>query len=318
MTSRAEIASFSASSGDEWEHACSHCFVPLAVERVEPEFTGELCTAFLPQNVHIAKARSASSLIFRGERKILQDPRDNLLFSFYLAGSGGVRQYGREVNLVERTGSFYYSESPYSLRLNSSQEQLVVQVDRSSLQVGDSDLRSITACRIDESSSSSLRLLLAIAGEALRVDAAGSSDRREWEALSEATLILLRSIVDTMRTSEVPDFSQRLGESRLIVRRAAMLFMDTNYTDPHVDPKTVADRLHISRRYLYQVLDDISVTPATYLRDLRLSRAKELLSAGFTVDVAWRRAGFSSITTFRRAFKKKYELAPSMYRVDRR
>ena len=67
--------------------------------------------------------------------------------------------------------------------------------------------------------------------------------------------------------------------------------------------------------YSYRLFrEQLGLTPADYIRRLRLSRAAELLRAGNSrvTDVAFD-LGFSSVDTFTRAFSRTFGLTPSEY-----
>lgn len=58
----------------------------------------------------------------------------------------------------------------------------------------------------------------------------------------------------------------------------------------------------------------VGVSPAKYLRDLRMDAAAERLTNGETVKAVARRIGYATPFAFSEAFKKKFGCSPGMYR----
>jgi transcriptional regulator GlxA family with amidase domain len=68
---------------------------------------------------------------------------------------------------------------------------------------------------------------------------------------------------------------------------------------------------HFSRRFKRE----FGSTPASFVADMRLSEARRLLSVGSaSVENIARSVGFGSADSFRRAFERRFRIAPSSYR----
>ena len=79
--------------------------------------------------------------------------------------------------------------------------------------------------------------------------------------------------------------------------------------DPAFDVRQAAEPLGLSERSLYRKFKELTgLTPAAYLRELRLSHARELLEAGTvrSVDEAAFAVGFEDAPYFARVFYKRY------------
>ncbi|MDL2233121.1 AraC family transcriptional regulator [Ruminococcaceae bacterium OttesenSCG-928-L11] len=93
-------------------------------------------------------------------------------------------------------------------------------------------------------------------------------------------------------------------------------YLDENYDNPDLDVVCVADEFHIAEGYLSQFFkEQTGVNFLTYLINLRMGKAKELLAAatGNIADVAGM-VGYRNVYSFRRAFKRTLGMAPSEYR----
>jgi AraC-like DNA-binding protein len=293
---------------EAWEQACCESFVPLGVDRVEPAFIGRLTTRFLPGGVHVARGTCTVSEIVRGPRLIAREPRDHVLFSYYLSGEGQVEQRGRVAELRAGHGAFYHSDDPYQLRFPTAMEQIVIQVPRAGLgrAAGDLDRLVAHAMRCDESTA--LRVLATMVPTIVDGDP-GDDPPGEGDALAHAIVTLLRSVAERDAALRGP-----VQDSRIALREAVLLDLETHFVDPGLRPADVAARHHISLRLLYSLLEDVELTPAGYMRELRLKAAHRLLGAGGAVgDVAYS-VGFRDVGTFRRAYRRRFGAPPGRTR----
>ncbi|HEY0472808.1 MAG TPA: helix-turn-helix domain-containing protein [Kribbella sp.] len=90
-------------------------------------------------------------------------------------------------------------------------------------------------------------------------------------------------------------------------------FVADNVTDPALDPARVANAHHVSIRLLQALFADIGCSPARYIRELRLARARAMLRLGEPVARAGHLSGFADPGTFTRAFRRRYGCTPSEF-----
>lgn len=138
---------------------------------------------------------------------------------------------------------------------------------------------------------------------------------------SESTDVLaLRSLVDIALTSldgRGANASPEQPPSAGLFR--ARLMVAQNIADERYGPDRLARDLGLSRRSLYNRLGRIGLTPAGFIRQQRLERARaEILSDPdpeiSLVTIALRN-GFSDSANFSRAFKAAYGIPPSKLRT---
>lgn len=96
---------------------------------------------------------------------------------------------------------------------------------------------------------------------------------------------------------------------------AAMQFMDANLETP-VEMSDVADHVHISRRQLERLFRKyVSITPAQFYIELRISRAHALLNeTGMSIAEIAAATGFGTSSQLSTRFKKRYGKPPTAYR----
>ena len=86
--------------------------------------------------------------------------------------------------------------------------------------------------------------------------------------------------------------------------------------DAEYGPDALADTLHLSRRSLYRYLHELTgLTPAAWLRELRLDHARHLMEAGAypTISEVAYASGFASPSYFGKAFGERFGCRPSEY-----
>nr|WP_296487018.1 AraC family transcriptional regulator [uncultured Acetatifactor sp.] len=91
-------------------------------------------------------------------------------------------------------------------------------------------------------------------------------------------------------------------------------YLETMYAKP-VCIQEIAEGLHIDRRYLTTLFRNAyGVPPQTYLLQVRLTQARELLEQGYGVAETAEMTGFTDISNFSRKYKAIYGMCPSAQR----
>ncbi len=99
------------------------------------------------------------------------------------------------------------------------------------------------------------------------------------------------------------------------VRVRVLAFLDANFQDPSLDPRTIAQACGISRSYLYKVFAE-GPSVMEHLRRRRLEAARGLIELGrkdLPITSVAMACGFSSSSEFSRLFKKEFGIKPSHY-----
>ncbi|WP_448548555.1 ATP-binding protein [Thalassotalea fusca] len=91
-------------------------------------------------------------------------------------------------------------------------------------------------------------------------------------------------------------------------------FVAKHYTNPQLEIAEIASHLAMSERQLQRKIRVLlGSTPNHYLKEFRLSKAKEALAMGKPIGHIALDVGFSSQTYFGRCFKEKYDMTPKQY-----
>ena len=104
------------------------------------------------------------------------------------------------------------------------------------------------------------------------------------------------------------------SDNQLIVR--IQTYIDENYGDQSLCLSRISDLFHISESYFsFLFKKTVGVNFSTYLEQIRMTQAKHLLeTADIKITDLYVAVGYNNLTSFRRAFKKKYGVAPNALR----
>ena len=95
----------------------------------------------------------------------------------------------------------------------------------------------------------------------------------------------------------------------------ALEFLEKNYSSDNITNKSLADLCNISEIYFRQLFKkQFAVTPKQYVIDVRIDKAKQLLSDGFMkIGAIAEECGFSNQYHFCRIFKSRIGMTPTEY-----
>ena len=299
---------------EQWQEACSSAFVPLRVRDAlpapagSPRFRAHLDLVQLPGGVSVAGVASSASEVYRSAGVIAEHPRDDVLLSLQLSGTGSVLQDGREARLRPGQAALYDASHPYSLRFaEHSMSEVVLQAPRRLLPRSGQAMADLTARPLPRSAG-----LTALANLMASVNAGGAATvvtsepgRREAELIAEALTTLLRAVL--LPTAR-PATAGLDGEQMRAVLKA---HLDEHFTDPSLSVQSLAATHHVSLRQVHKLFAELGESPGSYLRTRRLAHAHALLLDGESVTTATHRNGFQDSDTFSRAFRRHYGVSPS-------
>ena len=100
----------------------------------------------------------------------------------------------------------------------------------------------------------------------------------------------------------------------------AIRYIESNYQNPKLSNAELAKKSNISEVYFRKIFTETyKTTPKQFIVDIRINKAKQLLSDGFSkVGTVAEQCGFSNQYHFCRLFKEKTGLTPTEYAKQNR
>jgi AraC family transcriptional regulator, positive regulator of tynA and feaB len=302
-----------------YRDAVCKVYMPWSPEyKSDREFQARLAGVNLGPGA-IGRCQLPSLTIVRSKEDIAHSPIDCVYASFVLSGEVNVDQGGRFSFATPGDLVIYDSSLPTILKTRQSQEYeeesqkyedltLVIPKDRLAMisQAGlsanvitrDQMVRPLSSClsflahKMLDSSKDELASLFDACTSLLPV-AAGCLKGRSEDIVDVQSNYLLREILD---------------------------FMNLNIADPNLSPHQAASHVGISARYVHKLFADQGTTFSSYVMAKRLDRVRKDLTLAepkrlpvFLVAYRW---GFTDLSTFFRAFKKKFGCAPGRFRME--
>ena len=109
-----------------------------------------------------------------------------------------------------------------------------------------------------------------------------------------------------------------LRPEQYVFIRQSKAFMQ-KYHAEKVELNDLAQAAFMSRFHYVRIFKQIyGVTPRSYLRDLRISKAKTLIEQGCSITDTCFEVGYESVTTFSSVFKKCVGLTPKAYQKQQK
>jgi len=95
----------------------------------------------------------------------------------------------------------------------------------------------------------------------------------------------------------------------------AVKYLENNYSLPNLTNKILAEQCNISEVYFRRLFtEQYGVTPRQYIIDIRINKAKQLLTDGILkINIVSEECGFSNPYHFSRLFKEKTGKTPTEY-----
>lgn len=241
------------------------------------------------------------------------DGDDSLVLAIMRKGRSAVTQAGRETVFGDGDALLWSVEKPGIYRNLSAVELLCLKLPRNGLMSTVTDLDTMMMSTIP-ASSEALRLLTSYV-YVLDDDPAPLTP--EMQALSVAHIHDLASLaLGAGREASVIAQARGLRAARLYRIKTDVI---ANLARAELNVEDLAVRHGISPRYIRSLFDEDHTTFSDFLREQRLRRARRLLSDPASADHSIGRiahdCGFSSVSYFNQAFRRRYGMTPSDVRA---
>lgn len=218
------------------------------------------------------------------------------------------RQMGREVRCDPGGFILERGHEPYRFAYDTANELSVLKISKRSLAEKVRDPDRFCARTID--SRSGLPALFTAMMQQLH--SLPLSEGRAAEVLGRQMVeVLALALDETAGDDHQVRTSVRAGH----LRRAEQV-VRKHLCNPALSPEFVADACGISKRYLHELFGDTNQTVSQFIRDERLTAARDMIasSPALTMAEISYRFGFSDQAQFSRLFKARFDIAPSEWR----
>jgi AraC-like DNA-binding protein len=292
---------------------CAHLDAADLTPANEAGFDAELRSGTLGP-LRVVRMSCGRSFIDRTSRHISPGPDRTFSFMLQVRGQGVFAHYGHEVVLGAGDITLCDSAAPHSYHVDDGSEVVMLRVPVSVLK--------------EHLPSPEL-----FCGRLLRANA----------GLTGAVAAMTLSLCAQLETGLVPDFQNRVAHHllQLIATSYAMafdsvigapavvngrhaqvkLYIEQHLRDPQLSPRSIAEHLQLSSRYLRMIFAATRETASAYILRRRLEEcareiADERWRARSITEIAfsW---GFNSAPHFTRTFRARYGMSPRLYRRTR-
>ncbi|MFJ3928326.1 helix-turn-helix domain-containing protein [Streptomyces sp. NPDC090022] len=264
-------------------------------------------------DVQIVVAAGGPHEAIRPARAIRPGPGAYLHLFRPLSGGIGVHQDGREGHAVAPQIVCCDSTRPYQLFLPRPFRLVEVLLPHRQIGMPPADTAKLTATAWCGRMGAGALLSQLLAG----LDEHGTE--------IHSALDRVGGTIAGLAAAVLADRLRNLAAEDEVARHDLMLhiqaYIRERLSDPALTPHAVAERHHISLRYLQRIFQENGTSPARWIREERLARCRsELLDARLDhlpVGVIGERAGLFQASHFSRLFRDRYGVTPRGYRTMR-
>jgi AraC family transcriptional regulator, positive regulator of tynA and feaB len=252
-----------------------------------------------------ARIASQAQTNSRQWHEIRRNPVEYCFANFQLEGSCVVRQDGREALVGPGNFSVVDTTRPFLLDFREDWSALSFRIPRHQL-----------TSRLTEPRLATARAVRGDTGLGLVASRFAQSLDQLTEDVSVETQEGLSTALNSVIALALGATFESKDADRASVREALRQTVETYIADhlanPELTPESIATRFGISRRTLYSVFEDNSLSVVSLIREQRLLRsARDLLTAksGNVLAIAMR-WGFNDASHFSRLFKSRFGVSP--------
>jgi AraC-like DNA-binding protein len=310
------MSTLTAASAEEWAQVCSDSFAPCGIDRVASDFRGTVDVSVYSPATAVVRLASEPMDVLRSRRHVIGAPRsDYMLLLHQRGGPGLLEQNGQCAEVRVGQAVLWDASRPYRFRFPTAIAQTVLKVSHEEVRHWFGDARELCV-RPLPSSLPTLRVLSAFLRELAEVEDELQDPLQRVELAHTAGELLATAL----RSADGAGAPQAAGRQALL--RLMRDFVRENLADPLLGPEAIAEQHRVSVRYVTSLFRDLGTSPAAYVREQRLERARRALHdprrRELGIAAVAGLCGFTDATTFTRAFRRAYGVTPAEYRFGER
>ena len=232
---------------------------------------------------------------------------------FYVAltqkGHQVVEQRGQRLAYGPGTATLFSASDPYTLRNHEPHRAFYLEIPRAALAQRREPSEPMVTASIGTTYGMGRIVANLCASMVLEADTLSERTRGR---LGDRLIDMLALALDCPPGGDVPAGEASLRSERL---RQVMQFIDANIGNPLLNPERVALAHQMSVRSLHYLFKGTGSSVSEFIWERRLERCRDALQMpaqrGATVTEIALAAGFSSMSHFNSAFKRRYGVTPS-------
>lgn len=264
--------------------------------------------------VGIARLTCGSGSMIRAARHIGHAPTRTYAILLQLAGTARFAQYGHDAGLHEGDVALCDTGAPYALHLEDGAELALLRAPAPILKEHLPTPEYFCGRRLAAADGVTCALAAVTTSLCARLETALAPDFQDRYA---------RHLLDMIATSYAVAFDQVVTASSITSGRHAKvkLFIEQNLRDPELSPRSIAERLRLSSRYLRMIFAAGNEKVSAYILRRRLEECARQMAdprwRGHSITeiaFAW---GFNSAPHFTRSFRDRYGVSPRSFRRQR-
>ncbi|MBF7684288.1 helix-turn-helix domain-containing protein [Acinetobacter sp. B10A] len=292
---------------DYWQYAISQVFVPLDCAIQSSHFWGTL-DARSCSTLGIVRVKGESQHVERRNKKINANQQDVVLLSLMLKGSMGLVYNQQELNLTQGQFAFYDTTQEYDLNLVQAFDQIVISIPRTEFYRRLGRIRDICGVAFGTNHA-----LYPFTYSYLKEFFSGNT-------LSYQQQDLISDHVLNMMSCMVEDGYQDIRPRKTIfLFEQIQHFILENLHDSRFGIQDVADQFQVSTRYVSKLFQTQDTTFGRFVLSNRLNKSKDALRSTshqmYSIQQIAYSFGFTDMSYFSRAFKRKFDVTPSEVRL---
>lgn len=300
-------------NADEWRDIASQSFVPLSFQRSAAEFTASMDHRQLSPDVSLSKIETQALIIDRTPRLVAKADSDDIHISLQVNAGGSIIQNGHVVPVGPGVVTLCETNKPFTLNYTEpNQRHIVLQTSRAALGVDDAIIEELAGRQITRANPARDAFASFI-----------SSFMANKTPYPQGTMADMSGVVTSLAAAMLRTenaFSRSMPDKGEALLATIIDFIQANLASPMLTPELISQMHFISRRRLYELFVMMKETPSDFIRSERLTRAATTLRDPAQremkiSDVAYG-LGFNDITTFTRAFYRRYAMTPRDYRAQ--
>ncbi|WP_221585461.1 helix-turn-helix domain-containing protein [Microbacterium sp. G2-8] len=295
----------------KWRAGLDGLFPTLSVDATGDGFWGRLRVA-RNAGLQLTDIDSTAQRVVRRPGAVRTFADEYYKLSVQLSGTGILVQDGRETVLRPGDIALYDATRPYLLEFDGDYRFLVASFAHSAVPVRAGAAGSLAGLALggDEGVAPVFsQYTRALFGDmSLLASSAGPG-------MSRAFFDLLGAFVSEQLDGEV----RTAGDEHAILRTRAVQLIEQRFADSSLEPRTIADDLHVSVRQLHKLFEGTGESVAARIRRRRLEEAARALSDPArretrVADIA-HACGFADHAYFGRVFRRAHGASPGAWRA---